>query len=552
MKSWLVLFPSIAFASVFHIQPRHGPNRYILSTFPHTTIGQKGFNTLIEVEVLPVDCVFLKCAPAPSCPGRLLGHGGGCSGRQLERTQMVAGRNLGHGASGAVTAPAGWRPDASAPATDYCDLRTMVGSLGSRQVVGLVEFGGWYTTCCLVPKTFAPFTYAKSAGLIALMMTTVVDPIMAIGHVPYMHGGNPIPDIPFVTTSLRPQNFLPSWSNRSEDTANKVDAQSLLIACCATCNLSANANCGGAVQTMFANISADDDGQNLVSPGATFLYVIVGIGFVVQVLFVFYLEFKRCKQFQPLGHVVLVVEGLMCGGLRAYRQFENPSSGAITEDVSFQGMWFLDAGGSLESSLSVAATFLTITVYVKLILSAMGCRLSTKGGKALDFIMVVIGVLLCGALIFFSILFPFQPWLKDDLEFMNSLTNSELRKLTYEPGFVINTVFAGIFIVASVFALVMLAKVARKGSSSSIFATLKRLLKYILLQIVGLIMVVVATGLRSNYSVAWYYSLPDYGMYWCQLQLQSFGNLLASWGAIMTIACSSSSSSSSSFSSPRP
>jgi len=550
------------------IQPQHGASRYSLTTFPHRDYGAGSSftNNLTNVELWMVDCVYLKCGPIPSCPatGRRLGH--------------ECGRQLGHGGASAVTAPLGWYPDPTVNTSlmDFCDLRSMVkllpGSGIGRQLghqppsnvgkraVGVVFHSGFMQTCTYVARTYDPVVRAKEAGLLGLLILTVTDPVMVAGHVPIMGYGNPVPDFPILTAaSTNTASQYASWSARSRDTADMISFISILLNCNSQTTSpprNLTANCAGNVQTLYADLIPEDDNQNLNSGGAVFLYVIVGIGFVFQVLLVVYLEVKHCKRYSLLQQSVLLVEGFVCAVLRAYRQFVFPTAGGMTNDVSYPGMWFLDAGGSLESSLSTGTTFLTISLYVKMLFAAAGCPLAGRKLIVFDAMMLITSFLLMVALIFLSVLYPFQPWLiqSSAWSFLNNLGNSGLKAVSYRPAFYLNIIFAAAYIICAMLSLLMLFRVAKRGQSTKIMGTIRKLLKYILAQVVGLTLVVVAVGIRVNWTLKFYYSVPYYGVYWIQLQFQGWGNLLSSWGALMTVVLStpSSSSSSSSSSSPPP
>jgi len=546
--------------STFHVQPTNSASRYKLTTLPHRSYGagMSPVTNLTNVEMWVVDCVYLKCAPMPACPssGRRLGHGGGC-------------RRLGHGGGSAVTAPAGWVPDPSANATlaDFCDLRTMVNfppvsgrRLGhgganpnaGRRVVGMVFHSGFLQTCVFVPRTAQPLIWAKESGLLGLLFLTVTDPVMMSGHVHSMiDGGNPVPDFPvLVATSTNVASSYTSSYTRSSDSADLIALITIVLTCNAQTtsparNLSLPA-CDGSTQTMYADLYPELDDLNVTSSAAVFLYYVVGIGFLIQIVFVVYVALSRRKQLSLVQHSVLITEGFVCAALRTYRQIKFPTAGGFTANVSYLGMWFLDAGGSLESSLSAATTFMTIAVYVKLLFAAGGCALSAKKSKIVDVLVLLVSFLLGVTLTFLSILYPFQPWLVSSWSWLSNLGNQNLKKISYQPAFVLNIIFASMFIACSFAAIVMMARVARTGGSSKIMSTVKKVLKYILMQVVGLVLVVVSIGMRANWTLAWYYSLPNYTMYWIQFQFQGWGNLLSSWGAVMTIVHSSSSSSSSS------
>jgi len=401
--------------STFHVQPAHGASRYKLTTFPHRNYGagMSPATNLTNVEVWVVDCVYLKCAPMPACPpsGRRLGHGG-------------CGRRLGHGGGSAVTAPAGWVPDPSANASlaDYCDLRTMVNfpsasgrRLGhgggnpnaGKRVVGIVFNSGFLQTCMYVPRTYKPIIWAKESGLVGLLFLTVTDPVMVSGHVPIIDGGNPVPDFPLLvgaTTNVA-SSYSASYS-RSSDSADMISLITILLTCngqttSPPINLSLS-TCGGTTQTMYADLFTELDDLNVTSTAAKFLYYIVGIGFLAQIIFVVFAATTRRKEFSCLQHCVLIVEGFVCAGLRAFRQFKFPTAGGMTANVSYPGMWFLDAGGSLESSLSASTTFMTISVYVKLLFAAGSCALSSKKSKLVDIVVLTFSFLLGVALIFFE------------------------------------------------------------------------------------------------------------------------------------------------------
>jgi len=524
----LIVASRVHAKAIYHIEPVHKNSKfYHLSVHPHRTIGLYDFPPLVEVQNWPVDCVYLKCQPA--------------SGR----------RALGHGSLAAVSAVPGWLPDPRAPSNDFCDLRTMLVKPlhPTESVVGMVFWGGWWLQCCLIPKTMEPLKWARDSGLVGLVSATAccsTDALMSTGNVPVMGAGNPIPDFPFLQTTDAPMNFLPSWSVRSSDNASIVGATLLATRCNAqvcTNGVCALASCGNKTQIVYATITSDgQDGLTVDNTLARFLNAIVGIGLILQILYVIYVEVKRWKSFSPLHHFVLVVEGMVCAGFRAYRQFKGPTSGAIAGDVSLPGMWYLDSAGSLEASLSVATTFMTITVFLKVLLASLGCPLSKQKSCILDIVVATTAVLLAATLTFFSILYPFQPWLS--FPWLKGLGNKGLKDLTYQPGFVINIVFASVYILAAIPTLFQMLSVARKGNSNAVQKTVRRLFKYIALQVVGLIMVTTAIGLRSNFTMVFYYSMANYGMFWIQIQFQGWGNLLASWGAIMTITSSSSSSSS--------
>jgi len=518
---------------------------------------------LEDVEIMVVDCVYLACSQPCAASGRRLGHtGAATSGSASNATAATncapvsTGRRLAHGSPRLASAPPTWLPDPTAPNTDFCDLTTMISPLGSRKVVGLMWYNGIWLICSIVPKSYAPIVAAKQAGLSGLILIIpccATAPETALGMVPQFNGGNPVPDMPFLITSDIPMDMLPSWTRRSRDKFNLLEAIKLVIACnpaAVGSNMSLlPSECAGNYQYMFATLRADLDGVNLNSPGAIFLYILVGMLFVGQTLYSLYFWLTLRKRMKVFQQCILLVEGVLCGGLRAFRQFAFPTCAFITGNVSFDSAWFRDAGGSLESSLSVGATFMTVTVYVKLLLSGCGIHLSDKVAKLSDIVFGFVSFSLVGVLTFLSILYPFQPWIKNDLQFLNGLGNDGLKRVTYLPGFILNTVFTGAFVILSVLSLYQMFVVARKGSSNSVIAVIKKIFKYVLMQIFGLALAVTATGLRSNFTVDRYYSLPGYGMYWIQLQFQSWGNLIAGWGVVLMIVSTTASSSTSSSSS---
>jgi len=176
MRYFPLILSACAQASEFYITPLDGASRYRSLTFPHINLGiGNQVQPMTNVEVWPVDCVYLQCTPCPS--GRRLGHGGASSSCFSSGGN---GRMLGHGGgAAAVTAPVGWFPDPTANNTDFCDLRTMIGvsvgtgtssgrmlghgapAPGSRRVVGYIFFGGWFLTCALIPRTNQAFVHAK-------------------------------------------------------------------------------------------------------------------------------------------------------------------------------------------------------------------------------------------------------------------------------------------------------------------------------------------------------------------------------------------------------
>jgi len=233
-KLLALLMVSAIGASVFHIQPRHGSKRYVLTTFPHMNLGAgANFPPLIDAEAWMMDCIYLKCLPP--CPtGRRLGHGGPACGRRLSHTlDRVSGRGLGHGGAAALTAPGAWLPDPSANNTDFCDFRTMISPL-SKQVVGLMFFNGWWMNCLLIPKTVQPLVWARDSGLSGLIFlnpAATTDPVMGMGMVPVSDFQNPVPDFPFLTASDQPQSMLPSSYQRSRDNASMIGAIGRVIQC---------------------------------------------------------------------------------------------------------------------------------------------------------------------------------------------------------------------------------------------------------------------------------------------------------------------------------
>jgi len=495
-----------------------------------------------------MDCIYLKCTAVGR---RKLGHGPSCSpaGRQLADHE----RQLGHGGAATLSAPAGWLPDPTAPSTDFCDMRTMItnATTASTPMAGFFWYTGWYITCLLLPRTLAPYSYIVESGLqaIVMMIAEGIDPIAARGFVPIMYQSNPIPALPYLhgfegpclvsgCLSRGATSDYPSWSIRSKDNVSLLTLIQFPLACSTSpcSNLSAS-TCQGSVQKVMATLVPENDGEDLSGPGAQFLYVVVGLGFVAQIIFVFVTLAKRKKSYTCLHTFVMIAEGVVCGGLRAYRQFENPTFGGATGNVSSgEGMWLLDANASLEGSLSLSTTLMTLAVYIKVVLSAMGFRLSKRVDRSVDAVVGLVAILLFGVLAFFSLIYPFQPWLKSEWEFVNGIGNAKLKEISGEPPFIINIFLLCAFVVVTFFALYLLIMKAKMAQSSSIMTTVKRLFKYIALQVVGMIFVVVSLKLRADYTTKLYYSWAPYAGYWMQFQFQAFGtNLLKKRGYLLQL-----------------
>lgn len=403
-------------------------------------------------------------------------------------------------------------------------MRTMVSNatITNNPVAALLWYTGWYITCSLLPRTTDPFRYVAEAGLKALVLSfpAGVDGLVGTGFVPAMYQANPIPGIPYLTIMDNPcvvsgclsrGTFAdyPSWSVRSRDNTSLLTLLAFPLACSSCANLSIS-TCQGTVQKIVATLTADSDSQDLTSTGAVFLYAIVGIGFLFQMVFVVYTMAKRRQSYTCLHIFVLFAEGFVCGGLRAFRQFAFPTFGGLTGNVSSgEGMWLLDANASLEGSLSLATTLMTVAVYIKVVLASTGLHLSKKNDRLLDLVVGILSILMFAALCFLSVIYPFQPWLQADWAFVRGIGNAKLKEISGQPPFIINIILLCAYVLVTFAAMGLLVQKAKVANSTAIMGAVKRLLKYIVLQIVGMAMVVASLGLRADYTLELYYSGSD-------------------------------------------
>jgi len=350
-------------------------------------------------KVMLIDCISLKC------------------------TGSASGRQLGH--SGAVsigTAQPGWLPDPAAPATDYCDISTMVTSAvtSAEDLIATVGYLWWFQ-CVILKRSGSSVATFQSAGFKGL--TVFLGTLMVQNHAVGGRVGesNPAPDFPIVFVhqkkfygaaqcNLR-KALSPIDSSTANDACNpgavawwwtpeRADDGALLTELWLQFNKAPSAEIH---ITMTSDPNPFRDA--MMAPGNQFLFVSYGILTVVLMLYSFYSIWQlRSILFAKRWTIaVIVLEGIIAGAIRAWRHFSSPilykEMGSV--DVS---AWLLHHS---DTPFSTASTWITAATWLRIL---YGRTLSQKAEKCFDVVNLFIVFVILVGLIILSLIFPYNPW----------------------------------------------------------------------------------------------------------------------------------------------
>jgi len=462
-----------------------------------------------------VDCITFACTGAPAAS----------SGR----------RELGHGGGSAVAAPAGWRPDPSMPYVsgndNFCDMTKLVNpaTIAGGDYLAMVAYI-WVITCSFIPRTSEPFTKFTPLGFKGLIWVNPCQPkgclISAYANmVAQSWSSNPDPALPICISANgdanNPTGFVPGYNAPAdEDTV-----QNFIVRQWASPGMEVWVEC---TEGSTPNVR--------VARSASFkaIFVIYGVFHLLLVGITTVSVYRRYKSKMLCSWTtfVSIVEGIISSCIRAWRCFTGEYFYNANTTID-NGNWFLT---SAETPFSIATTFVTAMVWLKLI--CLSSKSSTVS-KAFNFVTGFGALVVFSIGISFGMIYPFQPWLS-----LNFSSGQQVRDLATLPVVYTNMALVAVFTILSATALGKMLLASKRTSSSSISNAVRKMLKYIALQVVGLVLQIVSFYQTNEYTNILDSVNPDYFI-WYICHLRELGGLFAGYGQVLALLTSSSSSSTS-------
>jgi len=418
----------------------------------------------------------------------------------------------------------------------------------------------WFITCCVLPRTSEPMKQFRQIGLQGLVYLV---PCVATGCSIYLYSSivaryfdsNPDPLLPiFIAVKPLPngpQLLQPLKNTRGS--SNPVDlgaepddeanVETLALRAAQMNYLFGTSPYGVMAQAnwtvkVFMELT---DGPNPYfeaanSVGYIFAYRLYGVLFVILLLLSVAALRKQyvTKRLLTWPTYVIFIEGFVGSVFRGLRCFTGQYfwNGNTPIDV---GNWISD---NAETPYTVSTTWVTALVWLRIVYG----RPLSKIANIVFHCFTAAGAI---AIVAFAqtvgLWYPMLPWWKHN----PFGTSQGLRDGANNPPLIINLCLVGVFALASVYAVFMIFRASKGagGGATTGTKTLKIMLKYILMQIVGIVLATIA-GFIFNFSISPADHYPiEYSLVYSG-HFKELGGLLSGYGQVG--ACFSSSSSSSS------
>jgi len=511
-----------------------------ITTMRSLSIGDSNFSTYTG-KLIMTDCILPGCTP------------------------KTGGRRLIHGGGSPITAPAGWYPDPSMPNTDFCDLTTMFSKAKITQAISThggiwaVTTIAWIGTCITGPRSNAAYLSIPAAGFPAILIG--VPGSVATSFQAYYHASNPLP-----TTKVC-WGYLPNGTSSESALGREltilmyglnIGATTVGYAPYTQFNLNIpfltskgpyageatwaipNLTHSGPPSFYPANFSIyvrctnddDVDYAYMMSFGNIFswrfaaaLQLIVVFWSIVQLV----LLGKKGKLCTWPAFVMLM-EGMLASVFRAWRNIDIlPYLWTGNFDVPVSH-WLMRGA---EMPWSNSSTFATVYVWARIVFF--------RGtSKTADIVAFAFCLCLLGIFLWLGLMYGIQNWTK----FPPNSTPQQVLDFSVYPGAILTAAFAFAFVIISLVAIAKLAMLSKV--SASVKATLRFMLPWILVQVVGLVLLITANFVEIAYHFTGPLLRPEPKMTNFAFHALAWGGFLTSFGQVGALSKGSSSSSSSS------
>jgi len=424
--------------------------------------------------------------------------------------------------------PAGFRPDPSMPYVSgnamFCDLNNLVNAstLAMTDYFGLITYT-WMVVCAIVPRStevWAVFGTLGFKGVLYLIPGTSQGSTISqyatitVG----LYDSNPIPSVPICIMSkvgLKPRNGLPN-DDLTGITAGSGPVEGYAIQASADTSIDVYVTCEDGPNPNF-------DMAN--STGFLFLYYLLAVMFCLLFLISGYglVLLQKTKKLCSFAALIMFVEGIICGAWRIFRCVTGPYP------YNAPAGYPLDFGAYIQQTsdtpFNVATTFITTMVWVKVVSGKTPTKMQTllfNGFQWFMFIAIIAFMEVTG------LIYPMQPWWGITINNSSGATMD----LAYLPGIYANMGFSTVFVITCVFAFNKLIKAAKTGSSA-LMNTIKSMLPWIIINIIGLIFMILGS-LFYHYHINGVDSHLGEDTIWYGVMFKEIGNALSGYGQVMS------------------
>jgi len=464
--------------------------------------------------------------------GRRLGHEELCNGAQNASGKLLWRRALAH--TGGGPAPEVPAPDQcmALESADPCDFTTVIHpntvaayAAGSQGVIGYITFS-WFARCVITPRSATALGTLNSLNLQGMIMMYPLSIGLSLSYVGSIGDENVIPTLPFViiTGCVEPDKIEESCEPHDQHTLAGIMFISLTNA----------APFSIADLDAIAHVTITDDPAPVLefylSGGPTFARIFIGVWAVCLCLLSVYTFMTRTHS--AWTGIAIFLEGIIGCPMQAVRGFMGWPWWNEGTAVDW-GHWM----NAAETPYATASTFITAAVWAKAVLGINFTKVQT-----LIFNLVLASITIC-VIVFiqiFGLAYAFALW-------WPAFSTVQREDVT-PPILALNVAMQGFYIVCLLIAFYKMFRAAKAGAST-VTTTIKAMLPWITVQIIGGVLYAVGQYLEL-YDVAQRYSRfsPGYNFF-VFLTAYGLGQILMSTGQILalhSIARHKSSSSSSS------